>query len=65
MSLCTLQTDDGPEGSPQARPPGADMVRIPDGTFRMGSDKHYAEEMRVHRVTVAPFWMDRTPVTNR
>jgi len=21
----------------------ADMIRIPGGTFRMGSDKHYAE----------------------
>jgi len=41
------------------------MVWIPGGTFRMGSDKHYAEEAPVHRVTVNEFWMDRTPVTNR
>ena len=27
----------------------ADMVYIPGGTFRMGSDKHYAEEAPVHR----------------
>ena len=43
----------------------ADMVFIPGGTFRMGSDKHYAEEAPAHRVTVGAFWIDRTPVTNR
>jgi formylglycine-generating enzyme len=43
----------------------ADMVRIPGGTFRMGSDTHYPEEAPVHRVTVDGFWIDRTPVTNR
>ena len=42
-----------------------DMVQIPGGTFRMGSDRHYPEEAPVHHVTVAPFWIDRTPVTNR
>jgi sulfatase modifying factor 1 len=42
-----------------------DMVRIPGGTFRMGSDHHYPEEAPAHRVTVDEFWIDRTPVTNR
>ncbi|MGC1778897.1 MAG: formylglycine-generating enzyme family protein [Xanthobacteraceae bacterium] len=41
------------------------MVFIPGGTFRMGSDKHYPEEAPAHRVSVADFWIDRTPVTNR
>src|SRR6266536_2209160 len=41
------------------------MLRIPGGTFRMGSDGHYPEEAPVHRVTVDPFYVDRTPVTNR
>jgi formylglycine-generating enzyme len=30
----------------------------------MGSDHHYPEEAPAHRVEVAGFWMDRTPVTN-
>jgi formylglycine-generating enzyme required for sulfatase activity len=42
-----------------------DMIRIPGGTFRMGSDQHYPEEAPVHRVTVDGFWIDRTPVTNK
>ena len=41
-----------------------DMVWIPGGTFRMGSQDHYPEEAPVHRVAVDGFWMDRTPVTN-
>ena len=41
------------------------MVFVPGGTFSMGSDKHYAEEAPVHRVTVDAFRMDRTPMTNR
>jgi formylglycine-generating enzyme required for sulfatase activity len=41
------------------------MLRIPGGTFRMGSDRHYPEEAPAHRVTVDEFLIDRTPVTNR
>jgi formylglycine-generating enzyme len=50
------------------RPDGArtgDMVWIPGGTFRMGSDHHYAEEAPAHHVSLDGFWIDRTPVTNR
>jgi sulfatase modifying factor 1 len=43
----------------------AGMIRIPGGTFRMGSDRHYAEEAPAHRVTVDAFWIDSAPVTNR
>jgi sulfatase modifying factor 1 len=44
---------------------GTGMIRIPGGMFRMGSEKHYAEEAPSHRVKVDGFWMDATPVTNR
>ena len=44
--------------------PFPDMVWIPGGTFKMGSEDHYPEERPVHRVSVDGFWMDRYPVTN-
>jgi formylglycine-generating enzyme required for sulfatase activity len=40
------------------------MILIPGGTYRMGSDHHYPEEAPTHRVTVDPFFIDATPVTN-
>jgi formylglycine-generating enzyme len=52
------------DGSMDQRRIGEDMVPLPGGTFRMGSDKHYSEEAPVHRVTVDAFWIHRTPVTN-
>jgi formylglycine-generating enzyme required for sulfatase activity len=42
----------------------AGMVRIPGGTFRMGSNEHYPEERPAHQVTVDGFWIDAAPVTN-
>ena len=45
--------------------PLADMIFVPGGQFRMGSDKHYPEEAPVHRVNVDAFWIDPIPVTNR
>jgi formylglycine-generating enzyme required for sulfatase activity len=42
-----------------------EMVHVPGGTFRMGSDHHYPEEAPSHRVKVNSFWIDATPVTNR
>jgi formylglycine-generating enzyme len=41
------------------------MAQVVGCTFLMGSDGHYPQEAPVHRVTVASFWIDRTPVTNR
>ena len=40
------------------------MVRIDGGSFRMGSEEHYREEGPVREVTVGPFLIDRTEVTN-
>ena len=40
------------------------MKPLDGGTYLMGSDRHYPEEAPAHRVTVDPFWMDETPVTN-
>jgi formylglycine-generating enzyme required for sulfatase activity len=42
----------------------ADMVRVPGGAFRMGSDVHYAEERPSRTVRVDGFWMQRYAVTN-
>ncbi len=42
-----------------------DMVALPGGRFRMGSDHHYPEEAPARWQEVAPFRIDRTPVTNR
>lgn len=39
------------------------MVHIPGGAFSMG-DTGFEDAQPIHRVTVDPFWMDRTEVTN-
>jgi formylglycine-generating enzyme required for sulfatase activity len=45
-------------------PPRRGMVWIAGGRFRMGSDRHYAEEAPVRPASVDGFWMDARPVTN-
>jgi sulfatase modifying factor 1 len=62
--LGAVQTDQHAEKG-HGEPPFPDMVWVPGGTFRMGSDKHYPEERPAHRVTVDGFWIDRCPVTNQ
>lgn len=42
-----------------------DLVALPGGPFRMGSDRHYPEEAPERRAMVDPFRIERTPVTNR
>jgi sulfatase modifying factor 1 len=50
---------------PPQQDPFADMVFVPGGEFRMGSDRHYPEEAPAHRVSVGAFRIDAAPVTNR
>lgn len=40
------------------------MIALPGGTFLMGSNSHYPEERPAHEVSVAPFEIDATTVTN-
>lgn len=40
------------------------MVFVPGGSFAMGSERFYPEEAPVRQVSVDPFWIDATPVTN-
>jgi len=42
----------------------SDMVWIPGGTFRMGSEEFYPEERPIHEVAVDGFWIDHHAVTN-
>jgi formylglycine-generating enzyme required for sulfatase activity len=49
---------------PSGAAPSKNMVWIPGGPFRMGSDEHYPEEAPVRELTVNGFWMDEHPVTN-
>ena len=44
--------------------PADDMVWVPGGTFRMGSDDHYPEETPARNVEVGGLWVCRTMVTN-
>ena len=56
------QTHDATAGAGTSAAP--DMVWIPGGRFRMGSDHHYPEEAPAHDVLVGGFWMSRYTVTN-
>jgi formylglycine-generating enzyme required for sulfatase activity len=47
------------------RPPRPGMVWIAGGAFAMGSEDFYPEEAPVREATVAGFWIDAHPVTNR
>lgn len=41
-----------------------ELVLVPGGRFRMGSDHHYSEEAPAHDVVVDDVWFDRHQVTN-
>ncbi len=43
---------------------GVDMVRVPAGCFFMGSDRGSSDEQPTHEICFdAPFWIDKTEVT--
>ena len=44
--------------------PHTELVTVPAGPFMMGSNKGADDEKPVHRVDLAEFSIDRTPVTN-
>ena len=63
--MSSVGTDRIAQGQTRQSASRAEMIAIPGGRFRMGSDKHYSEEAPAHHVSVDPFLIDRTPVTNR
>jgi formylglycine-generating enzyme required for sulfatase activity len=64
VTRSNLSRDRNLEAPSGAQPRLGDMVWVPGGRFRMGSNEHYPEEAPAHDVTVDGFWMDLTPVTN-
>jgi formylglycine-generating enzyme required for sulfatase activity len=43
---------------------GMELVYIPAGRFRMGSESGNSNQAPVHRVLLDGYWMDRTEITN-
>jgi len=64
---CAPAVEPGGEAERAAeRKPGPDMVRIPGGTYTIGTDdpNSLPNERPAREVKVETFWMDVTPVTN-
>ena len=60
------QTAKGPAASDRiSTKTGVDMIRIPAGTFQMGSDKGGDDEKPVHEVKLSAFLMDVYEVTQK
>ncbi len=65
----SASADTGTEASPtpdaaSAVAAPADMLLVPGGTFTMGNDVGgEGDEKPAHAVTLAPFWLDKTEVT--
>jgi serine/threonine-protein kinase len=57
-------TSPTPSNSPVVNVPKPELVSIPGGTFTMGRNEGRDEEKPEHQVTVNPFMMDKTEVTN-
>jgi formylglycine-generating enzyme required for sulfatase activity len=62
LALALMLGSTGIASAQPAEPPR--MVRIPGGTFTMGSDKGLADERPPHPVMVRSFWIDTHAVTN-
>jgi serine/threonine protein kinase len=62
----TGNTSGTPAPSPATTPVAvtADLAVVPGGTFKMGRDDGLPLEQMAHAVTVQPFKMDKTEVTN-
>jgi serine/threonine-protein kinase len=59
-----------PSPSPSPSPCGTDMVRVPGGTYTVGSDRKTGRDQEAkhgpaHKVRLSTFWIDRFEVTNR
>src|SRR4249919_1377798 len=61
LPITAHHAEPGPRPAPGPAP--KDMVWVPGGTFRMGSEDWYQEERPVHSVSVDGFWMDDHQVT--
>jgi len=62
----TFRPADFPKQRPHKQRSIGRMVRIPEGTFRMGNSlSAYADQHPAHDVFVGSFWMDEHEVTNR
>ena len=53
-----------PTSSTPVQTASAEMAEIPGGTFKMGRNEGNMYEKPEHEVTVKPFFMDKTEVTN-
>ena len=62
----TASPDVSPSAAPTAAPVAApdEMVYVPGGTFKMGREGGDEFESPAHTVSVKPFFIDRTEVTN-
>lgn len=65
MALAEADSEEGNDPVDGPQPHGDGMIRLEGGTFAMGSERFYPEEGPIVAVTVAPFAIDATTVTNR
>lgn len=53
-----------PDTTPRSLAAAQSMVRLPGGSYRLGDDAGPRSQKPAHHVTLAPFRIDRTEVTN-